>query len=321
MGQNNAAIVSIIIVTWNCRDYILRCLETISMNVGICFEVLIRDNGSTDRTIQSIQEQFPAVKLIGDSQNIGFAAANNEAIQHATGRYLLLLNPDTEIFPETLTGFIKTAETYSNQAMIVPTLLNSDGTLQPSRHSFPTISGVYGKILATFKRLLSQSDSNTELHVDWAIGACWFLPISMFETVGGLDTNLFMYGEDLDYCWQVHQAGFEIVWAPQIQVIHHSNISGQQKWGDQRLLKTYQGLIYFWLKYFSLTYTIAMILIRVSYILVRTLFDLATRITGLLLSQSSGEGREQLGQISTLIRACFDRDAWPLYNSALQHKK
>jgi GT2 family glycosyltransferase len=205
--------------------------------------------------------------------------------------------------------------------MIVPTLLNSDGTLQPSRHSFPTINGITRKFLAKFKRFFSQPSTDIELHVDWATGACWFLPVSMFETIGGLDTNLFMYGEDLDYCWRVHQAGFEIVWAPQIQVIHHSNISGQQKWGDQRLLKTYQGLIYFWLKYFSLTYTIAMILIRVSYILVRALLDLATRITGLLLSRSSEECGGQLGQITALIRACFDRDAWPIYHSALQYKK
>ena len=303
MDQNNSPLVSIIIVTWNCRLYVLQCLETIYANTDVDFEVIVWDNGSTDGVCQAIREIYPAVNLIDNDQNVGFAKANNEAIKKAKGRYLLLLNPDTEIFPTTLAEFIKTAEAHGNQAMIVPTLLNSDGTIQPSRHSFLTISGIARKILVQIRRLRAQDISDSELQVDWAIGACWFFPMTMFQIVGELDANLFMYGEDWDYCLQVHRAGFDIIWASQIQVVHHGNVSGQQKWGNQRLVKGHQAVIYFWLKNFSLPYAVVMIIIRILYILAKTILT---------------PNRELLGQGIALARACLDKSMWSLYYSTRQ---
>jgi GT2 family glycosyltransferase len=300
VGQRGSPLISIIIVTWNCRDYVLRCLETIYTNTGFDFETIVWDNNSTDNTCQAISETYPAVKLLNNGQNIGFARANNETIKHARGKYLLLLNPDTEMFSTTLADLVKMAKVYDDQAMIVPTLLNSDGTLQPSRHSFLTIDGIAKKILVTIRRLLGQELPGSKLHVDWAIGACWLIPRDIHQAVGELDGNLFMYGEDWDYCLQVHKAGFEIMWAPQIQVIHHGNVSGQQKWGDRRLIKGHQAVIYFWLKNFSLPYAIVMIIIRMVYILAKTILTM---------------NRELLWQGIALAQACLDKNTWRLYYS------
>jgi GT2 family glycosyltransferase len=322
--HNDNPLISIIIVTWNCRDYVLCCLETIYKNRDVCVEVIVRDNGSVDGTQQAIQEKYPQVKLTGDSQNVGFAAANNEAIKQATGQYLLLLNPDTELFPTTLMQFIKVTEAYGDKTMIVPTLLNSDGTLQPSRHSFPTLSGLGRKSLAELKRILGRPTANQELRVDWAIGACWFMPTTVFQSIGELDTNYFMYGEDLDYCWQTHRAGFEIIWAPEIQVIHHGNVSGRQKWGDQRLLKTYQVTVYFWMKHLSLFHIIAMMLITMLHILIETMFAFIRAIISVFISQASRKRqpvsyRERLWRGVVFVQACLDRNAWHRYLSTQRH--
>lgn len=293
--QQDQPVVSIIIVTWNCRDYVLRCLETIYANTDLCYEVIVRDNGSVDGTCQAIQGTYPLVKVIGDRQNVGFAAANNEAVKQATGEYLLLLNPDTEIFPTTIIEFVEAAKPYGNQAMLVPTLLNSDGTIQPSRHSFPTLEGIARKSFTVGKKLLQRPPVSSDLSVDWAIGACWFIPRNVFQVVGELDSNFFMYGEDLDYCWRLHQTDFRVVWIPGIRVIHYGNISGQQKWGNQRSVKGHQAVIHFWLKNFNLPYTVVMIAIVMSYILTKAIFTL---------------NRELLSQIIALAQACLDKSTW-----------
>ena len=313
---NSRGLVSVIIVTWNCRDYALQCLRTIEQTVKIPLEVIVRDNGSEDGTVPAIQKNHPAVKLIGDGRNVGFAAANNEAIQHAVGRYLLLLNPDTEILPTTIAALVEIAQAYGDRALAVPMLLNSDGTIQPSWHSFPTVRGAVRKGLTLAKASFRKHPPHAhEREVDWAIGACWLLPRAVHEVIGKLDARLFMYGEDLDYCWRVRRAGFKIIGVPALQVVHHGNVSGTQKWGDQRLAKTNQGLIYFWMKHFGAYYLAIMVPIRLTYHLGQAMYEF---LQSLLqpAGVSRARARQQLSQASALLRACLDRGAWGFYCSA-----
>jgi len=302
-------LISIIIVTWNCRDYILKCLETIYHNTDVSFEVIVRDNGSSDGTIQAIQEKFPQVKLIGDGENVGFSVANNEAIKIATGQYLLLLNPDTELPPDALVEFVNAAQKYHDKALIVPTLLNDDGTVQRSIHSFPTIVGVAQKSVTGLKKLLGIQHVSAD--IDWVKGACLFIPRTVYRAVGKLDENLFMYGEDLDYCWRVHQAGFEIVWLPQLKVIHYGNVSGVQKWGDQRLMRTNQTLIYFWIKHFGPYYTVILLITRLVYLIFLGLRDLVKEIVG----RHSPLKLERLLSSVALLHASLQVKNWPFYFS------
>jgi GT2 family glycosyltransferase len=302
-------LISIVIVTWNCRAHTSNCLKTIQTNENIRFEVIVRDNGSEDGTLQTIQKDYPWVKLVGDGQNVGFSAANNEAINQAEGEYLLLLNPDTELPPHALLEFVDIARRNHDQAMIVPTLLNSDGTLQPSRHSFLTIWGNIRGILKVIRRWLSLKERQQELTVGWAIGACWFLPEKVYRRVGPLDANIFMYGEDMDYCWRIHQAGFPIVWAPHIKVIHHGNVSGIQKWGTRQLARANQGLIYFWMKHFGLLYTLAIIPIQMLLLLG---WDVGDSIKAIRWRTAAHPLKRTLAFAS----ACFDKGAWNFYLSS-----
>jgi hypothetical protein len=301
-----APLISIIIVTWNCRDYVLRCLETIFSQQAVDFEVIVRDNGSTDGSGPAIAENFPQVKLLGDGRNIGFSAANNEAINQARGSYLLLLNPDTELSPTTLERFIRAAQQAADQAMLVPTLLNGDGTLQPSRHAFPTVGGWARRALSR----LGRGSTGAGGPVDWAIGACWFLPRSIFQQVGGLDANFFMYGEDLDYCWRVRQAGFQIVWTPQIEVTHFGNVSGQQQWGEQRLARTYRSLVQFWRKHFNPLYVVGLMLMWLAYLLAGGLGGLARQLRRGDIPAAQREIARAGRQTVTFVRVCLDRTAW-----------
>jgi GT2 family glycosyltransferase len=314
--QERDPLISIIIVTWNCRDYALRCLETVFKSNQVSFEVIVRDNGSEDGTWQAVQEEYPQVKLLGDARNIGFAAANNEAIKGATGRYFLLLNPDTEIPPDALVRFVNIAKAHSERVIVVPTLLNSDGTIQRSLHSFPTLAGVARKSIAALKGLLRVRTDNRDLSIDWARGACLFVPVVVHQTVGELDGNLFMYGEDLDYCWRAHRAGFDIIWASQVQIIHYGNISGAQKWGDQRFIRTNQTLIYFWMKHFGLYCTVVLMLTRMVYLLVRIVGDLGQEVILWAKGSRSPKYPERLLSGVAFAQACFDRSAWPFYLSA-----
>jgi GT2 family glycosyltransferase len=316
--ENGKPLVSIIIVTWNCRDHVLQCLKTIYASREALFEVIVRDNGSEDGTWQAIQEKYPMVKLIGDSRNIGFAAANNEAIAQASGNYLLLLNPDTEISPTAIPELVASAQMHNDHAMIVPTLLNGDGTIHPSRHS-PTLSGIMRKSVEEAGKLLRKRMKTEARRVDWAIGACWFIPAAVHQKVGELDANFFMYGEDLDYCWRIHRAGASVVWAPAIHVIHHGNVSGLQKWADDRLFKTYQGLIYFWMKHFGLLYAWLMALIRMSYILIGAADDFIKALIEARVSQPAGY-REGLRQSAAFTRALFDRSSWRFHLSSRRHR-
>jgi hypothetical protein len=312
-------LVSIIIVTWNCRDYVLRCLETVYKATVVPFEVIVRDNGSEDGTAQSIRELYPQVNVLGDSRNIGFAAANNEAIKCAAGEYLLLLNPDAEIPPHTFTEFVNVAKICPKQAVIVPTLLNTDGTVQRSLHSFPTAAGVLNKGIAALKRVLGLRV--TQPGIDWVKGACLFIPAQLYQMVGPLDENLFMYGEDLDYCWRVHQAGFDIILAPKIQITHHGNVSGAQKWGSRRLLQTNQTLIYFWVKHFGPFYAILLVLFRLTYL---SLYGFAEGIARLLSAKGGVQAAlksERLLSTVALIQACFQFNSWRFYLSGWRRGK
>ncbi len=319
LEENDKPLVSIIIVTWNCRDHVLQCLKTIYASREARFEVIVRDNGSNDGTWQAIQEKYPMVKLIGDSRNIGFAAANNEAITQAGGSYLFLLNPDTEIPPTAISELVASAQMNNDRAMIVPTLFNGDGTIQLSWHSFPTLSGIVRKIVEEVGKILRKRVNGEARSVDWAIGACWFIPAAVHQKVGELDANLFMYGEDLDYCWRIHRAGADVVWVPAIQVIHHGNVSGAQKWGARRLIKTHQVVIYFWMKHFGPHYVFIMAPIRIMYYLLQAVSGFVKSLFNAAGSQGSSHQEQWLHAVA-LVQACFDRSVWPFYRAAWKRR-
>lgn len=231
--------LSIIIVTWNVADYIVACLASIYRNINSRYEyeIIIVDSASQDNSVELIQSQYPDVKLMEKSENIGYTQGNNIGLEQAKGKYLILLNPDTEILDNALNKMIDYLETHPDVGMIGPHTYNTDGTTQSTRRKFPT------KALAFFESTwLQQFAPKTMLDnfylndqpndgifpVDWVQGSALMLRREVFEQIGGLDTGYVMYFEELDWCKRASAENWKCIYLGSAEIIHHGGKSSEQ---------------------------------------------------------------------------------------------
>jgi len=230
---------SVIIVSYNVRDLLLRCLESVrAATVSYNAEVFVVDNGSRDGTVERVREQFPDVILITNQANRGFGAANNQAIARARGRAVLLLNCDAELHPDALDTMLRYLVENVDVGVIGPRLFYPDGRTQSSRRRFPTplIAMVESTRLQTWwpncpllNRYYRNDGSDDEIQdVDWLVGACLLVRREVIETVGWFDERFFMYSEELDLCRRVRSAGWRVVYLPTARAIHHEGRSSEQ---------------------------------------------------------------------------------------------
>lgn len=232
-------ILSVVIVNWNVRDLLARALESIrsSWPAPESIEVIVVDNASQDGSADMVRSAFPAVHLIASGQNRGFTGGNNLGIRAATGEYVLLLNPDTEIVADALGTMVTYLQEHPDVALVGPKLLDPDGSPQSSRRRFPSLSVLF--LESTWlqsllpRRRLQQyyvddvEDSGIQ-DVDWVTGAAMMVRREVIETVGLLDEGFFMYCEELDWCRRIRSAGWRIVYVPAAQVIHYGGKSSDQ---------------------------------------------------------------------------------------------
>ena len=233
--------LSVIIVSWNVRDLLRRCLVSLSSvspeAPNLQTEIIVVDNGSTDGSVELVRDEFPQVILIANPDNIGFPAGNNQGIRTAQGRYLLLLNPDTEVIGDALNTLVRYVDTHPDVGLVGPQLLHSDGQVQSSRRRFPTratlfFESTWLKPLAPSSVLrryyvLDQPD-DAVLDVDWVTGAAMFARREVIAQVGGMDEGFFMYSEELDWCRRIKAAGWRVVYYPAAQIVHHVGKSSEQ---------------------------------------------------------------------------------------------
>ncbi len=232
--------LSVIIVSWNTRQLLEQCLKSVYASAsGVAgLEVLVVDNRSTDGSVQMVDSRFPAATVISNSQNVGFAKANNLAISRAKGEYLLLLNPDTEVVGAAIPQLLRFAEAHPDVAVAGPQLLNTDGTIQPSRRRFPTAATAFleSTVLQRWMPdhpalqrfyVLDRSDDQTQ-EVDWVVGAALLVRASAARQVGLMDEDYFMYSEEMDWCRRFVGAGWKVVYYPPAQLIHHGGQSSDQ---------------------------------------------------------------------------------------------
>lgn len=221
--------ISIIIVNYNVKHFILKCLKTIYSTIDplLKFEVIVIDNASTDGSIEAIQKGFPDCKLIPNSDNVGFSEANNQGIRVSNGDYIMLLNPDTELKNSSFSKMIKYLENNPNISILAPKLLNTDGSLQISCWKFPDVKNIIleSLFMHTFFKLnrYSMTNFNSVFEVDFAIGACLMFRKELIDQIGLLDPDLF-WMEDVDFCYRAKSIG-KIIYYPESIVIHHSGKS------------------------------------------------------------------------------------------------
>ena len=236
--------LSIIIVSWNVKGLLKKCLESIFRNQNdLALEVFVVDNASTDETSEMVKNHFPQVQLISNEKNLGFAAANNQGIKQAKGDYLLLLNPDTEIVGSAL----KTAIDFmkSNQLIGVCGVkhLNPNGTLQPSIRRFPTfwpifltltkLARIFPNLPAINKYLAKDFNYSQAQSVDQVAGSFFLIHRQVIEKIGLLDENFFIWFEEVDFCHRVIKAGWQVWYTPNASIIHY----GGQRFKQQFTLK------------------------------------------------------------------------------------
>ena len=243
--------LSIIIVNGNTRQLLADCLRSIyATQHNLSCEIFVVDNASTDDSADMVALQFPRVKLIENQENVGFARANNQAIRLSQGRYILLLNSDTIVQPAALVTLVDFMRHHPPVGAIGPRLLNADGTLQPSCYPMLTPGREFWRLLflenlaprATYN--MSQWDNDTPRQVEVIKGACLLLRRTTLEQVGMLDERYFMYSEEMDLCYRLLSAGWNLYWVPQAQVTHLGEASSRQI-AEEMYLQLYRSKIQF----------------------------------------------------------------------------
>ena len=247
--------LSIIIVNWNTREILDECLRSVyASQTSKQFDLWVVDNASSDGSVQMLQDKYPQVQLISNKVNVGFAQANNQAIDKSSGDYVMLLNPDTVVERDVVENLVNFLNENPDVGAVGPRLLNPDGTLQISAYPRPTLVREFWRLfhLDCLKNLgeypMSEWSPTEIRDVDVLMGACFLIRRKVLSQVGLLDEDFFMYSEEVDLCARIQNYGWRISWVPMVEVIHLGGQSTQQI-QQEMFLQLYQGKIQYFRKH------------------------------------------------------------------------
>jgi GT2 family glycosyltransferase len=218
--------LSIVIVTWNGRDLVLDCLDSIrEAKLELSYEVIVVDNGSADGTVECVERQFPDTRIVALPRNIGFGAGNNRGLEVMRGRYAVLLNGDTIVMPGGLEACVRFLDRHPDVGVVGPQLLNPDRSKQNCVHNSPNlVSEILGQSL--LRRLFpvrypsKRVDYDAPIEVESVLGACLFVRREVVDRVGMIDEAYFFFLEETDWCHRIRQAGWRVFHLPDAHVIH-----------------------------------------------------------------------------------------------------
>ncbi len=253
--------VSIIIVSWNSWSYLDDCLKSLAHHATrYSTRIVIVDNGSKDGTPGVIKSRYHTISVIENSENLGFAAANNQGMRTARSRYVLLLNPDTVVMPGCLDALVEFMDAHPDAWAAGPMMLNGDGTLQRTGVRFPNNWNILweaffldrlfpsSRIFGRHKELYS--DPEVPRQVDYVQGACLVVRWNAIEHVGAMDEQFFMYFEETEWCHRMKMAGGEVWYCPAARVIHHGG-GELAHYDERRVVYYHRALLLFFKKYYS----------------------------------------------------------------------
>ena len=237
----DAIAVSVCIANWNCKDLLRLCLRSLyTTDANTSYEVIVADNASTDGAAEMVASEFPQVILIRNSENLGFAAASNQAAARSSGSYLLFLNNDTEVTSDTIRRLLDHAAANPAAGMFGPRLREPNGAIQISYRRRPTIAALLHKVslvrwTGLFRRAYSEYrrgsfDPNGVRPVEVLMGPAVFLPRAVFEAAGRWDERYKFGVEDIDLATQVGRTR-AVVFAGDVEVIHHGRVSSRANVG------------------------------------------------------------------------------------------
>lgn len=248
--------LSVVIVSWNTRELLSQCLKAIFASPLNCeFDVWVVDNASKDASAEMVRNQFPQVRLIENSENVGFARANNQAIQQSIGNYVLLVNSDAIVKPSALSNIVAFMASHNDAGIAGGKLIWPDGSFQSSFSDFPSLFSELVTSAGAAKYLFGSHFPSYALNVsqqvrvvDWVGGAFLIARRDAITQVGLLDEGFFMYGEEMDWCYRMRQRGWKVYYTPEAEIIHVGGQSSKLAGADSSMWLA-QSHIRFMLKY------------------------------------------------------------------------
>ncbi|PXW96193.1 hypothetical protein C7444_10799 [Sphaerotilus hippei] len=244
MSQKNPIDASVIIVNWNVRELLRVCLQSLHDDGGVAagrLQVIVVDNDSRDGSVAMVREQFPQVELVANGDNVGFGRANNQALPMCRGRHVVLLNPDTRVLDGAIGRMVEMMDAEPAVTVLGCRLLNGDGTLQRwTAGAYPRLANLLNHYFF-LDRLLPRAlrpmplyldhDVSQDIEVDWLCGACMVMRTA---DLGGqlFNPDYFMYGEDMELCHRLKQAGGTVLYTPRVSIVHYQGESMKQQQGD-----------------------------------------------------------------------------------------
>lgn len=229
--------ISVILVSYNTIEMTRKALSHLFTSTGdFEFEIFIIDNASKDNSADIIRKEYPQITLIENKQNVGFGRANNQALPFVRGRYVLLLNTDAFIEPDTISRTVQYMDAHPKCGILGVKLLGRDGTLQPSCRFFPTPWNLFLERTG-LKRIFKQTklvddmswDHASAKECDWVPGCYYLVRKEAVDQVGLFDPRYFLYYEEVDHCFATKQAGWSVVYFPDTPVVHIGGESAKQE--------------------------------------------------------------------------------------------
>ncbi len=258
--------LSICILTFNSENYLRDCLDSIrTFPPKGEYEVIVADNGSTDGTLEMLEEEYPEVQLIRNQVNLGFTKPNNQMLKLAKGEVLLLLNPDTKLIEDCFNPQLDYLKAHPEVGICIPKVLNADGSFQKqSRRGEPRPLEVFGyftglgKLFPKNKRLngylMSWLPEDEIAEVKAVSGSCMFIRRETWQAVGDLDETFFAYQEDSDYCIRAGKLGWKVVYLPISKIIHYGGKGGSSVKPWNSIFEWHRSYYLFYKKHYAKEY-------------------------------------------------------------------
>ncbi len=316
--------VSVIIVSYNTRDILLDCLTSVfgtleaalqgarmsadARTLSRGYEVILVDNASADGTTTAVQERFPQVRLVENEFNRGFAAANNQGVAVAQGRYLLLLNPDTLVHEGAIPELVRFMDRFPRCGMATGKLLNPDGTMQHGAFHFPTLWMTFLDFFPLHGRLLDsklngrypESSYRRPFEIDHPLGACMMVRRDVLQRVGNLSEDYFIYCEEIDWAFRIKQDGWRIYCVPSAEVVHLGGQSTKQM-ADRMYVELFRSRMTLLRKHYSPFFQVAAKLIIGAGLWWEYAAWVAASLRGQVTGPQLRERRSALLQIASLL--------------------
>lgn len=245
--------ISIIIPSWNTKDLLRQCLVSIYeiRNTRYELEIIVVDNASTDGSSEMVEKEFPEVILIKNKKNLGYGAANNQGMKKAKGDYFLFLNSDTIVKDKAPLKMARFLAQHPEAGVVGCKLLNQDGTDQPSFGPFPHL--LVSAVMLFGEHWLGdliRHSSDKVKETDWVMGAALMVKREAAKKTGPMDESIFMYLDEVEWCYRIKKAGYKVMFYPGAKIIHLGGASSPTGRKDP-ILNIYRGLIYFYKKHYS----------------------------------------------------------------------